>query len=694
MTRTDAPPGSALYTSTRGFAMADVFLSYDSDDRVRIEPLVALLERNGFTVWWDRRIDMGASFDLEIEREIAEAACVVVVWSENSIQSEWVRNEVDDGLERGILVPVQIDDVRLPLAARRLQTAKIVGWPDVKDDRVLGQLIASIRSYADKAPPRSIAVLPFENMSPAKEDEYFAAAMHDQILTQLAKLSTLKVISRTSVMEYKDVSRNLREISRELDVATILEGSVEKVGNIVRINVQLIDAQTDEHRWAESFDRELTVEKLFAIQREIARTIADALRAKLTPSESSRLAEIPTRSTRAYNFYLMGNVYLEDPDLKSALPIAIDMYERAVKEDPSFAAAYARLCRAHGMFKFGGGFTADRRRKAVRALERAIELDEDSAEVHLARAVIERDSRRSLEHCELARSMMPGDPAPLLESAQRYWRLEQYEMCIAQLDRAIWLDPRNTLTLWRKAANYHPFLRQYELADAACERILEIEPTNSICYVFRHYWLALQRGHDLSTIKKSLAEGPGELEVDFLVRSAIALWDRDYDEVVRILDEQDWDSSPEVLRGDYHCEGTLYGLVYRLKGDDEAATTHFRRARDRIERRLEKNPTDHRYVIALGEALAGLGMRAEAVAEAFRALELDKNWFGGQLIRHDAIRRVLVPAGDLDSGIAELERYLSAPGDWSIEGLLPDPRLDPIREDPRFVALLERYRRD
>lgn len=232
---------------------------------------------------------------------------------------------------------------------------------------------------------RSIAVLPFQNLSTDPENATFADGIHDDLLTQLAKISSLKVISRTSVLEYRNSPKNMRQIGQELGVATILEGGVRRAGDTIRFNVQLIDAETDGHLWVETYDRQLTAENVFAIQREMATSIAEALQTTLSPAETARLAEVPTQNLEAYNFYLSGNDYIKRPDNLTAYSLAAQQYQRAVVEDPDFALAWAALARSHAGVYFFRVDASDSRREAARqAIERAFSLDANLPEAHLA----------------------------------------------------------------------------------------------------------------------------------------------------------------------------------------------------------------------------------------------------------------------------------------------------------------------
>ncbi len=289
--------------------MADIFVSYASEDRDRILLLVEALESQGWSVWWDRELITGPSFDDKIEEALDEARCVVVGWSEHSIQSRWVRTEANEGLERGILVPALIDDVRPPLAFRIAQTANLIGWPSVRGE--IDSLIGGIRELLGsatsdtKARPTSVAVLPFVNMSSDPEQEFFSDGMAEEVINGLVNLGKFKVIARTSSFKFKGRNEDVRDIGRALDVSHVLEGSVRKSGQRLRVTAQLIDTDDGSHLWSERFDRELI--DVFQMQDEITEAIVEALQGKLAPDAPKSKG---TQVMEAYDAYLNGRYHL------------------------------------------------------------------------------------------------------------------------------------------------------------------------------------------------------------------------------------------------------------------------------------------------------------------------------------------------------------------------------------------------
>lgn len=276
--------------------MADIFVSYASEDRERVAELVAAFERQGWSVWWDRNIDAGQHFDSVIEEQIQAARCVVVVWTQNSIDAHWVRSEALEALEREILVPVRFDNVRLPMAFRRVQTVDLVGWPERRDADQYKKLISGIAAFITgtlKADPErvldrpSLAILPFTNMSSDPEGEFIADGMTEDLITSLSNTFDMFVIARNSSFSYKSRSVDVRQVGRELGVSYVLEGSIRRFKEgTLRITAQLIETESRTHVWAEKYDR--PAEQLFEIQDDLVAQVGSATHAKILEREITR----------------------------------------------------------------------------------------------------------------------------------------------------------------------------------------------------------------------------------------------------------------------------------------------------------------------------------------------------------------------------------------------------------------------
>jgi len=582
-----------------------------------------------------------------------------------------------------------------PFAGAEVDPASLDPALDESPSTVVGE--AADTAVAD---PRSIAALPFSNESAAAENaEFLANGIHDDLLTQLAKISGLKVISRTSVMEYRDTQKNMREIGRELGVATILEGRVQRAGDMVRINVQLIDAGTDEHLWANIYNRELTAQNIFSIQGEMAISIAQALQATLSPEEVARLNEVPTQSTLAWELFQSGNEVLRGTDNSSVYPLAAEVYERAVSEDPEFALAWAALSRGYsGMYFFGVDPTESRRELALESLDRAFSLSPDLPEAHLAKGYYHyhgfRDYESALQEFEIAELGMPGDAQIPQARARVARRLGRWEDALVSMGRATQLDPRNLEQLSFQATTQNA-LRNYSESSEILSRILEIRPDNTLAQLVLSQ-NEMERSGDPSLLTTLIDNPRIALPADLRAWSGwrAALYARDYESALSYLDF--WNAEIDEGPYSYVPLASYYGVTHHLAGRAETAAPLFQSARVAIEQALELRPEDPRLHVALAEVFVGLGEPGAAVSAALQGIRLlsgINDATMGHNVLHAAIVRAIAPAGDIDVAVVQLDAYLANPGYWSIEGMLPDPRLDPIRDDPRFQALVDEYSR-
>lgn len=540
---------------------------------------------------------------------------------------------------------------------------------------------------------RSIAVLPFENLSAEEEHGLFVKAIHGDILTQLAKIRTLKVISRTSVMQYEAPTRNLREIGQQLGAATVLEGTVQRAADSVHINVQLFEAETGELLWSESYDREPTVGNIFAIQTDIAGSIAKALQATLTPTELGRLSRPPTQNTKAYEFYLSGREYERGSDLLRDLPAAVRQFERAVEADPEFALALAYLSITNTHMYMTMDHTDGRRDLAYSAVQRALELEPDLPEAHLAMAWYHRDSESALRELAIAEQAVPGNVDVLFARGVIYKRIGQWQQAIQSWERAIDLDPRNA-NLLRQHASTFMLLRDYARAEHYLDRVLEIAPDGVQAHLSKTSIPLLRDGDYTPYLKYVVGNPLIPTEDQVSTQWDFALRARDYQTALEHLDAWDGDLLWES-RNSYLLKASAYGMTYQLAGQPELSAEQFEIARARLEEALAQSPDEPRLLIALGEVLAGLGQSEDATRLALRAIELvptSQNALDGSVYRLEAAC-VLASGGALDAALEQLNAYFAAPGFWAIEGMLPDPGLDPLRDDPRFAALVEKYRR-
>ncbi len=552
-------------------------------------------------------------------------------------------------------------------------------------------------------PEKTIAVLPFENRSEDKANAFFADGVQDQILTNLAKIADLKVISRTSAMQYKTgAPRNLREIGQQLGVAHLLEGSVQRAGNKVRVNTQLIDARSDVHEWAENYDRDLA--DVFVIQSEIAKAIADQLQAKLSPNEKKAIDLPPTSDLAAFDLYSRARTIVltssQSATSEQDAAQAIDLLNEAVKRDPSFFDAYCQLANAHESLYAVAGFdhTPARLALAEAALQAASRLRPDAGETHLARAeylyYALRDYAGALAELESARLVLPNDPRIFEVTGYILRRRGQQEEGLHNLERAIELDPRNFDILQQIASSYYG-LGRYAEAMAAYDRALSIIPANIETRASRGgvelFWKGDTRPLH-QTIDSILGQGPGAIAPAADRWFLCALTERDRAAAERAL----------VALGDNPCwvderirlsRSFGEGLLARMMKDQARARAAFAAARAEQEKMVQAQPDYGPPLCVLGLIDAALGRKEAALAEGRRAIallpvekEVDN---GSRMIQYFAI--TLAWAGEKDLALQQLELGLRAPtasGALSYGALKLHPFWDPLRGDSRFEKIV------
>ena len=548
---------------------------------------------------------------------------------------------------------------------------------------------------------KSIAVLPFENLSEEKANAFFADGVQDQVLTNLAQIADLKVISRTSARQYKSgVPRNLREIGEQLGVAHVVEGSVQRAANKVRVSAQLIDARNDAHLWAQTYDRDLA--DVFAIQSEIARAIADQLQAKLSPNEKKAIEQPPTTDLAAFDLYSRAKSLLLTADFSTTgeqdLRKAIELLDEAVKRDPSFFDAYCQLAYAHEQLYAGrGDHTPARLALAEAALQAATRLRPDAAETHLARANYLyyglRDYAGALAELEIARRALPNDPRLFQLTGFILRRRGQQEEGLRNLERAVELDPRNFFTLQQIALSYQ-FLGRYAESIAALDRALAIVPDNVETRANRELYYMSWKGDTRplhQTIDAILAQGPGAIVSAADTWFLCALAERDPAAAERAL----------VALGDNQCWGNVIilsrsfgeGLLARMTKDEARARTAFEAARAQQEKIVQAQPDYGPALCVLGLIDAALGRKDLALEESRRAialtpLEKDVNT-GSRVLQYFAVTAAW--AGEKELALQQLEAGLRAPDAsqmLSYGALKLHPLWDPLRGDPRFEKIV------
>ncbi len=542
---------------------------------------------------------------------------------------------------------------------------------------------------------KSIAVLPFENLSDHQANANFAMGIQDEILTDLAKIADLKVISRTSVMQYKTRGeRNLREIGQQLGVAHVLEGSVQRAGNRVRVNAQLINARTDAHLWAQTYDRDLA--DVFAIQSEIAKAIAGQLEAKLSPREENAIERPPTSDIPAFELYAQAKNVLAIRNARSNLLEAVDLLNQAVARDPSFFKAYCQLAHTHDRLYFlGYDHTPARLALAEAAIQAAFRLRPDAGEAHLARAqnlyrgYLEYDA--ALAELEVAGQTLPNDAGVFELKAYIQRRRGKQEEAVRSLERAIDIDPRNTFTLQQIALSYH-HLRRFAEEKSVLDRALAIEPNDVDTKIARAFvefhWKADTR--PLHQILDSIrATNPGATQTIADGWLICALAERDAGAAINAAIAAGA-NPPFIDEAVNFSRPFVEGIIARIAKDDKKARSAFTAARAEQEKIIHAQPNYGPPLCVLGLIDAGLGRKEEALRAGQRAVELlpvEKDAINGTaMIKYLAMIAAWV--GDDDLACEQLAVAIRPPSRLTYGQLKLLPFWDPLRGNPRFEEIL------
>jgi TolB-like protein/Tfp pilus assembly protein PilF len=548
---------------------------------------------------------------------------------------------------------------------------------------------------------KSVAVLPFQNLSSDPENAYFADGIQAEVLTRLAKIADLKVISRASTQQYESQPGNLAEIAKQLGVANILEGTVQKAADQVRVNVHLVNAQTGSQLWAETYDRKLS--DIFAVESEIAKGIAESLQATLTGREEQALAARPTSNPEAYDAYLRGLAYEARGNYSSdALYKAIDFYDLAVRLDPNFALAWARLSGAHALLYFNrGDTTAARRDAAKEALENAQRLQPDSPETLLFLGYYQywvlRDYGMAKATFARVSKMLPGNSEVLYALGAIARREGHWDESVAYWERGLALDPRNTALLTEVAWTYAA-LRQFSAALKLYDRALVILPNE--LYLVASKASIYQAEGNLQEAAKSLVQVNAQTDSDVAVRVKLTQLrlERNHTEAIQLV---------QARHARFHVASGIekgfkqMGLawVQRVAGDTAQAKASAEQARNTLEPIRKEQPDNAFVSAALAVAYAMLDEKESALTEAQRAITLvpsSKDRLSGPGFEEN-LALVEMIIGENSRAIATLTRLLQTPyGGWlySPTPITPallklDPIWDPLRADPAFQKLCE-----
>ncbi|PYJ65832.1 MAG: hypothetical protein DME78_07105, partial [Verrucomicrobia bacterium] len=613
----------------------------------------------------------------------------------------WLKHEPIRARRSGVFTRgrkwVQRNPTSALLAAALVAFAAAVEWNIWKSELVRGPVTTGI------------AVLPFDNLNEQKENTSFADGVQDDILTKLAKIADLKVISRNSVMEYRG-KRNVRQIGDTLRVSHVLEGSARRSGDRIHLNAQLIDTRTDTHVWAEEYDRNLN--DLFAIQAEIAQRVAERLHAKVTASEKASIEERPTQDLVAYDFYVRAVSLIYNAQLPSQSNFvdrseAVDLLNKAIARDPNFFLAYCQLAFAHDLiYQQETDHTPARLAMAKAAIDSAFRVRPDSGEAHLALSWHlywgYSDYARARAELALAQQSLPNhaqafELAGLIDRRQGRWA-----EATRNLERACELDPQNIPYLIALATTYLR-LHDYDQMARVMDRIIALVPDRNKPRIIR---ASIEQDRRADTrplraaIEKALANEPGAAEDPFIAGQRLngALLDRDLDAVSSIAAalplKQTLDAGFNQGSRDFWL-----AVVARLKGDALAARAGFMKVRTKLEEELSVHPDNMGLLFDLGLIDAALGKKEEALSEGRHAMELGaralptaQDPMFGQSTNEASVKKsfamICAWAGEPDLAVEQLEAVTKIPGGPSYGELRLDPMWDPLRGDPRFEKIV------
>ena len=545
---------------------------------------------------------------------------------------------------------------------------------------------------------KSIAVLPFENLSDEKENAYFADGIQDDLLTNLSKIGDLRVISRTSVMQYRGRPTNLRDIGKALGVSNILEGSVRRSGNKVRVNVQLIDANTDEHLWANDYDKDVT--DVFTLQSDLAREIANALQAKLSPAEKSQMTTKPTENGEAYLAFVQAHDLSCAMEDSTKLKQSEQLYQRAIDLDPNFALALARYSQLESWMLRTHDATPEHRERARSLAERALQVNPDLPEAHLALGFShyygDNNYDAALKEFEIAQTGLPNESDVYLAIGAIQRRQGKWAESTANLEKAATLNPKDTWTLQNLTFNYQ-MLRNFDAANKTVARALQVNPQAIGLWEIK-VKLAIAEKGDFSAYEQGVEKGKSfrisdEERLKILGDHAnLLLFQRKYRELLE-LGQKYPDDSFTTVPGSLAAKYFAIGIAQKNLGDDVAAHAAFAKAKNILEEQLKQKPDNAELHVELAKLLAWLGEKDAAIAEAQRAADLrpeSKDAFEGPRITED-VAQVYAIIGDNAHAIQLLDGLLNRPSEVTLQTLKLNPAWDPIRNDPAFQALFAKY---
>ena len=580
--------------------MAKVFLSYSREDQAAAKQLAACIDREGHQVWWDRQIEGGSRFTAEIDRELKGADAVVVIWTKSSVESPWVQDEAAEGRDSGRLVPVLLGTDKPPLGFRQFQSIDFGDWGGEADPPALDALVRAIaqkggehqaaqesNKQAAKGPAHraAVCVLPFVNMSGDPEQEYFSDGISEDIITDLSKVSALSVVARNTAFQFKGEAVDVKQIANTLGVDHVLEGSVRKAGNRVRITAQLIDGKAGDHLWADRYDRDLT--DIFAIQDEISKEIVAALRVKLLPEEKRAIETRGTSSVEAYNLFLMARqqwITGSSGDVRRDETI-VRICKQALTFDPNYAQAWALMSLAQSQLRLWHARDED----ALPAAERALAIDPNIAEARCVKAhMLEEQGKRDEAKAEIdiALRLDPESWEVNREAARLLFRQGQIREAIPYFEKATqlvdadWHNAGMLATCFHETGDQEQLRRAAQMTAERVERALAKDPSNASALASGAGALATlgesQKAKDW--IDRALLLDPDNILMRYNLACALATDIMDYDRALEVLTpyfertvsrtqlrhaEVDPDLDP--IRGDPRFTGMMAAAKKRLE---------------------------------------------------------------------------------------------------------------------------------
>ena len=538
--------------------MSRVFLSYAREDVDCAKSLAQAISDAGHDVWWDRHLHGGSRFAAEIDKALKDAEAVVVLWSETSVDSAWVQDEAAEGRDSGRLVPVALGSVKPPLGFRQFHTIALGSWSGSDAPETMDELLDAIGRTCGANPATekaaaagpgkisakaSICVLPFVNMSGEAEQEYFSDGISEDIITDLSKVSALSVVARNSAFMFKGQTVDVKEVAKNLGVSHVLEGSVRKAGNRVRITAQLIDGAAGDHVWADRFDRDLT--DIFEIQDEISKAIVDALRVKLLPKEKSAIESRGTSSADAYNLYLMARQQwitgtFGDPRREEAI---LRLCRQATLLDPDYAEAWGLMALAQLDLRFVHSQQTD----ALPAAERALELNPDLAEAHCIKARYLEEQGKADEAEQQMRTALKLNPESWevnREVARMLFRHDHIPQSIPYFEKAAslmdgdWSSPMMLTTCYESIDDREKLRSAAKMTLERIERALAKDPTNGTALAAGAYSMAMFGDKDRARewMQRALVLDPDNLNMRYNLACTMVRQLGDIDETLNTLE--------------------------------------------------------------------------------------------------------------------------------------------------------------